>query len=154
MSQFTLLVQSALGQGADIAIQSTHKVLGSMGQSSMLHAQGALVDRSRISRALQTLQVSRPLSVLTLMQPSPVISAAMQPALPIVPAVLVAECAEDFSDDSQSPAVAAESYKRTMRAHADLKPQLPADGIPGRSQAPGCAAFHLGRTKSSSHAHL
>jgi arginine/lysine/ornithine decarboxylase len=53
-------VQSALSQGADIVIQSTHKVLGSMGQSSMLHAQGALVDRARISRALQTLQVSAP----------------------------------------------------------------------------------------------
>lgn len=53
-------MQSALSQGADIVIQSTHKVLGSMGQSSMLHAQGALVDRARISRALQMLQVSTP----------------------------------------------------------------------------------------------
>ena len=50
--------QSALSQGADLAVQSTHKVLGSMGQSSMLHTQGTLVDRPRISRALQTLQVS------------------------------------------------------------------------------------------------
>ena len=52
-----MTLQSALSQGADLAVQSTHKVLGSMGQSSMLHAQGTLVDRPRISRALQTLQV-------------------------------------------------------------------------------------------------
>ena len=58
MSYTTFLVQSALSQGADIAIQSTHKVLGSMGQSSMLHAQGALVDRTRISRALQDVLVT------------------------------------------------------------------------------------------------
>lgn len=50
--------QSALSQGADISIQSTHKVLASMGQSSMLHAQGTLIDQARISRALQTLQVA------------------------------------------------------------------------------------------------
>ena len=104
-----LLVQSALSQGADIAIQSTHKVLGSMGQSSMLHAQGTLVDRTRISRALQTLQVSRPLSVLTLMPSSPVLPAAMQPALPIIAGRLPAECAQDFHDNLQSTAVAAES---------------------------------------------
>ena len=53
-----LPLQSALSQGADLAVQSTHKVLGSMGQSSMLHTQGTLVDRPRVSRALQTLQVS------------------------------------------------------------------------------------------------
>ena len=35
-----------------------------MGQSSMLHAQVALVDRLRISRALQTLQVRSFLPVL------------------------------------------------------------------------------------------
>ena len=81
MSYTTFLVQSALSQGADIAIQSTHKVLASMGQSSMLHAQGALVDRTRISRALQTLQVSAPLSALTLRPSSPVLPAAMQSAL-------------------------------------------------------------------------
>lgn len=51
---------SALAQGADIVIQSTHKVLCSLTQSSMLHRSGTLVDRERICRCLQTLQSSSP----------------------------------------------------------------------------------------------
>ena len=45
-------------QGADISVQSTHKTLTSMGQSSMLHMQGSLVDPLRISQAICLLQVS------------------------------------------------------------------------------------------------
>lgn len=55
-----LLPTSALSQGADLAIQSTHKVLCSLTQSSMLHLSGNLVDRDRICRCLQTLQSSSP----------------------------------------------------------------------------------------------
>lgn len=51
---------SAIQQGADIAVQSTHKVLCSLTQSSMLHLSGTLVDREKISRCLQTLQSSSP----------------------------------------------------------------------------------------------
>ncbi|MFS7918641.1 putative arginine decarboxylase [Helianthus anomalus] len=51
---------SALHQGADISIQSTHKVLGSLTQSSMLHLSGKIVDRERISQCLQTLQTTSP----------------------------------------------------------------------------------------------
>ncbi|KAK1259552.1 hypothetical protein QJS04_geneDACA020756 [Acorus gramineus] len=51
---------TALEQGADIAVQSTHKVLCSLTQSSMLHMNGDLVDRERICRCLQTLQSSSP----------------------------------------------------------------------------------------------
>ncbi|XP_004301399.1 PREDICTED: uncharacterized protein LOC101297156 isoform X2 [Fragaria vesca subsp. vesca] len=51
---------SAIQQGADIAVQSTHKVLCSLTQSSMLHLSGTLVDRGKISRCLQTLQSSSP----------------------------------------------------------------------------------------------
>ncbi|KAL8552806.1 hypothetical protein ACS0TY_001478 [Phlomoides rotata] len=51
---------SALAQGADIVVQSTHKVLCSLTQSSMLHRSGTLVDRERICRCLQTLQSSSP----------------------------------------------------------------------------------------------
>ncbi|KAL8161541.1 hypothetical protein V2J09_013030 [Rumex salicifolius] len=54
------LPSSALNQGADLAIQSTHKVLCSLTQSSMLHSSGRLVDRERISRCLQTLQSTSP----------------------------------------------------------------------------------------------
>ncbi|KAJ4841131.1 hypothetical protein Tsubulata_007650 [Turnera subulata] len=51
---------SALQQGADLAIQSTHKVLSSLTQSSMLHMSGDIVDRERINRCLQTLQSTSP----------------------------------------------------------------------------------------------
>ncbi|XVF19085.1 hypothetical protein REPUB_Repub11eG0079800 [Reevesia pubescens] len=51
---------SALQQGADLAVQSTHKVLCSLTQSSMLHMSGNIVDRERISRCLQTLQSTSP----------------------------------------------------------------------------------------------
>lgn len=51
---------SALAQGADIVVQSTHKVLCSLSQSSMLHLSGNLIDRERICRCLQTLQSSSP----------------------------------------------------------------------------------------------
>ncbi|XP_050373065.1 uncharacterized protein LOC126790765 [Argentina anserina] len=51
---------SAIQQGADIAVQSTHKVLCSLTQSSMLHLSGKLVDREKISRCLQTLQSTSP----------------------------------------------------------------------------------------------
>ncbi|PON41126.1 Ornithine/lysine/arginine decarboxylase [Parasponia andersonii] len=52
--------KSALQQGADLAVQSTHKVLCSLTQSSMLHMSGNLVDRERVSRCLQTLQSTSP----------------------------------------------------------------------------------------------
>ncbi|KAK9841621.1 hypothetical protein WJX74_008865 [Apatococcus lobatus] len=52
--------QAALAQGADVVIQSTHKTLSALTQSSMLHVQGSLVQRSRISSALEILQSSSP----------------------------------------------------------------------------------------------
>lgn len=51
---------SALKQGADLVVQSTHKVLCSLTQSSMLHMSGSIVDRERICRCLQTLQSTSP----------------------------------------------------------------------------------------------
>lgn len=54
------LPTSGLAQGADIAVQSTHKVLCSLTQSSMLHLSSNLIDRERICRCLQTLQSSSP----------------------------------------------------------------------------------------------
>ncbi|ACK71824.1 Orn/Lys/Arg decarboxylase major region [Gloeothece citriformis PCC 7424] len=56
----SLLPPSALSLGADLTIQSTHKVLGSFTQSSMLHLQGDLVNPQRITKALQLLQSSSP----------------------------------------------------------------------------------------------
>lgn len=54
------LPPSALSLGADLVIQSTHKVLGSLTQSSMLHLQGQRVEADRINQALQLLQTSSP----------------------------------------------------------------------------------------------
>ncbi|KAG2436379.1 hypothetical protein HXX76_006686 [Chlamydomonas incerta] len=51
---------SALCCGADVVMQSTHKVLGAMTQAAMLHLRGEQVSAARISRALQTLQSSSP----------------------------------------------------------------------------------------------
>ena len=56
-------MQSALSGGdstasADIVVQSSHKTLSALTQAAMLHVRGPLVDRDRISRALQLLQVS------------------------------------------------------------------------------------------------
>ncbi|CAM6126599.1 unnamed protein product [Calypogeia fissa] len=52
---------TALEQGADIAVQSTHKVLGSLTQSSMLHVkEGARVDQDLLLRCLQMVQSSSP----------------------------------------------------------------------------------------------
>ncbi|KAJ7969464.1 arginine decarboxylase-like [Quillaja saponaria] len=54
------LPDSALQQGADLVVQSTHKVLSSLTQSSMLHMSGNIVDRERICRCLQMLQSTSP----------------------------------------------------------------------------------------------
>ena len=54
------LPNSALGQGADLTVQSTHKTLSAMTQASMLHLQGNRVDSQRISQALQLVQSTSP----------------------------------------------------------------------------------------------
>ncbi|MEL6223264.1 MAG: aminotransferase class I/II-fold pyridoxal phosphate-dependent enzyme [Cyanobacteria bacterium J06627_8] len=54
------LPPSALSQGADLTVQSTHKVLSALTQSSMLHIQGDRIQPERISRALQLVQSSSP----------------------------------------------------------------------------------------------
>lgn len=54
------LPPSALSVGADLTVQSIHKVLGAMTQASMLHVQGDRVDRERLSKALQLVQSTSP----------------------------------------------------------------------------------------------
>lgn len=51
---------SALAAGADLTVQSTHKVLGAMNQASMLHIKGDRIDISRLDRALEMLQSTSP----------------------------------------------------------------------------------------------
>lgn len=50
----------ALSLGADLTIQSTHKVLGALTQASMLHIQGKRIDPQRLSKTLQLVQTTSP----------------------------------------------------------------------------------------------
>lgn len=50
----------ALVGGADLTVQSIHKVLGAMTQASMLHLGSQRIDYYRLSQALQMLQSSSP----------------------------------------------------------------------------------------------
>ncbi len=58
------LPPSALSLGADLSIQSTHKVLGAMTQASMLHIQGTRIDAQRVSQALQFVESTSPSYIL------------------------------------------------------------------------------------------
>lgn len=51
---------SALAAGADLTVQSTHKVLGAFTQASMLHIQGELIDTDKLTKALELVQSSSP----------------------------------------------------------------------------------------------
>ncbi len=51
---------SALAAGADLSVQSTHKVLAAMTQAAMLHVQGNRVKPERITQALQLLHSTSP----------------------------------------------------------------------------------------------
>lgn len=51
---------SALQAGADLVVQSTHKMAGSLTQSSILHLQGDLVNAAQIDRALELLRSTSP----------------------------------------------------------------------------------------------
>jgi arginine decarboxylase len=54
------LPKSALQAGADLVVQSTHKVAGSLTQSSMLYLQGDRIAVEQVDRALQILRSSSP----------------------------------------------------------------------------------------------
>ena len=61
------LPHSALHEGADIVIQSTHKTLSALTQSSMLHVrEGSKADPARIARSLAMLQSSSPSVLLSM----------------------------------------------------------------------------------------
>lgn len=50
----------ALSLGADLAVQSTHKVLSALTQAAMVHVQGERVDRDRLSQSLAMVQSTSP----------------------------------------------------------------------------------------------
>ncbi|TCP52659.1 arginine/lysine/ornithine decarboxylase [Tumebacillus sp. BK434] len=54
------LPPTAMASGADMAVQSTHKLLGALTQASMLHVQGPRVDRVRLRKRLQLVQSTSP----------------------------------------------------------------------------------------------
>ncbi|MBU6228489.1 MAG: aminotransferase class I/II-fold pyridoxal phosphate-dependent enzyme [Cyanobacteria bacterium REEB459] len=54
------LPQSALSQGADLVVQSTHKVLSALTQAAMVHCQGPRLNRDRLRAALQMTQSTSP----------------------------------------------------------------------------------------------
>lgn len=54
------LPDSALGAGADLVVQSTHKVLSALTQASMLHLAGDRIAPERVQKALQMVQSSSP----------------------------------------------------------------------------------------------
>ena len=58
------LPQQALDLGADVVAQSTHKLLGSMTQTSMLHIGSDRVDKERIRQAAGLLQSTSPNQLL------------------------------------------------------------------------------------------
>jgi arginine decarboxylase len=51
---------SAIQAGADLVVQSTHKMAGSLTQSSILHLQGDRIATEQVDRALQILRSSSP----------------------------------------------------------------------------------------------
>ena len=58
------LPTSAMDAGADLSAQSTHKILGSLTQSSMLMVKKNLVDVERVKRAASLLQTTSPNQLL------------------------------------------------------------------------------------------
>jgi arginine decarboxylase len=51
---------SAVEAGADMCVQSTHKILGAMSQGSVLHVNSDLVDINRVRKILSILQTTSP----------------------------------------------------------------------------------------------
>lgn len=54
------LPQDAMAAGADACVQSTHKLGGSLTQSSMLHLGGSMVQAEKVSAALRLLNTTSP----------------------------------------------------------------------------------------------
>lgn len=55
---------SALEAGADLSVQSTHKIIGGMTQASMLHAQGPRIDYTTLTNVLKFSQTTSPSYIL------------------------------------------------------------------------------------------
>jgi len=51
---------SAMQAGADLAVQSTHKVLSALTQAAMVHVKGDRIDRDRLTKSLALVQSTSP----------------------------------------------------------------------------------------------
>ena len=60
-----LLPEHALAAGADLVISSTHKIVGSLGQSAMLHLGGDRLDELIVDRTVTLTESTSPNSLLT-----------------------------------------------------------------------------------------
>ena len=58
------LPPSAMQAGADLAVQSTHKIIGGMTQASMLHAKGSRIDMTALAAVLKLVQSTSPSYIL------------------------------------------------------------------------------------------
>ncbi len=58
------LPKSALSCGADMVVQSTHKIIGGMTQASMMHARAGRVDIMTLAGVLKVLQTTSPSYIL------------------------------------------------------------------------------------------
>lgn len=58
------LPRSAVWAGADLVVQSSHKLVSGMSQAAMLHANGERVDRARLESVLRLLQTTSPSCLL------------------------------------------------------------------------------------------
>ena len=55
---------SALDAGADMCAQSTHKIIGSLTQSSLLHVKGPRIDVNRVQQVMNLIQTTSPSYIL------------------------------------------------------------------------------------------
>jgi arginine decarboxylase len=60
----TALPLDGLAAGADLVVQSTHKILGALSQASLLHCNGERINRLRLESMLQLVQSSSPNYIL------------------------------------------------------------------------------------------
>jgi arginine decarboxylase len=58
------LPQHALAAGADLVVSSTHKIVGSLTQSAMVHAGGELIEEHLVDRAVTLLESTSPSALL------------------------------------------------------------------------------------------
>jgi len=58
------LPASAVSAGADLVVQSSHKLVSGMSQAAMLHLNGSRVDRARLESVLRLLQTTSPSCLL------------------------------------------------------------------------------------------